>query len=120
MQDGFGRESESNMSGCCSDHNKKDRKEKEEMRVEKTPKSYIGKYLYKLGKEEVENGMHKKKGCFLVTPNQVILKLVDISCKFLIATIYCNIFSFEINKFKTYVKRETLSTPHFVKSKEKK
>ena len=51
------------MSDCCSDHNKKDEKKSEEVKVEKMPKSIIGKYLYKLGKEEAEKGKHKKGEC---------------------------------------------------------
>lgn len=64
------------MSDCCTDHNKKNKEKKEEVRVEKRPKSFIskafkdegfiGKYLYKLGKAEVEKGKHSdkhKSGC---------------------------------------------------------
>jgi len=51
------------MSDCCSDHNKEDKKEEKDVKVEKMPKSLIGKYLYKLGKEETEKGKHKKDDC---------------------------------------------------------
>lgn len=51
------------MSNCCSDHNKKSGEEIEEVEVEKMPKSFVGKYLYKLGKQEAEKGKHKKGGC---------------------------------------------------------
>jgi len=51
------------MSDCCSDHNKEDNKEDKDVKVEKMPKSLIGKYLYKLGKEETEKGKHKKDDC---------------------------------------------------------
>ena len=51
------------MSDCCSDHNNKSEEKKEEMRVEKMPKSFIGKYLYKLGGGKVAEGNHKKGDC---------------------------------------------------------
>lgn len=51
------------MSNCCSDHYKKNKEEEEEVRVEKMPKSLIGKYLYKLGKEEAGKDRHTKGGC---------------------------------------------------------
>lgn len=51
------------MSDCCSDHNNKNKEEKEEVRAEEMPKSFIGKYLYKLGEEKTEKGEHKKGDC---------------------------------------------------------
>ena len=51
------------MSDCCSDHDKKTKEEKNKLKVEKMPKSSIGKYLYKLGKEGAKKSTHKKAGC---------------------------------------------------------
>lgn len=42
------------MSDCCSDHNNESNEKKEEVRIEKMPKSFVRKYFYKLGKEKVE------------------------------------------------------------------
>ncbi len=53
------------MSDCCSDD--KDNKKsggKEKVEYEQAPKSFIGKYLYKIGKKDFENNKNKKKsGC---------------------------------------------------------
>ncbi len=51
------------MSNCCSDHKRADNKEKAGVKVEKEPKSFFGKYLYKLGKQEAEKGKHKNHDC---------------------------------------------------------
>lgn len=51
------------MSDCCSDQDKKTKKEKDKLKIEKTPKSFIGKYLYGLGKEGSEKEKNKKGNC---------------------------------------------------------
>ena len=42
------------MSDCCSNHQKDNKVKNKEDEVEEKPKSFIGRYLYKLGKEETK------------------------------------------------------------------
>lgn len=51
------------MSNCCSDRIEKGKEEKGEVEVEKMPKSFVGKYLYKLGKQEAKISKQKKSDC---------------------------------------------------------
>jgi len=50
------------MSNCCSNHSKKGKIKEIDIREDIMPKSFIGKYLYKLGKADFEKS-NKKKGC---------------------------------------------------------
>lgn len=50
------------MQDCCSNHSKKD-SDAEGDQKGKEPKSFIGKYLYNLGKKDFEKNGSKKKGC---------------------------------------------------------
>jgi hypothetical protein len=47
------------MSGCCGNRSKKD--EDEIFLCEKPPESFLGKFLYKLGKNDYENEKRRKK-----------------------------------------------------------
>ena len=61
------------MSDCCSDHSKERMNIKEEVKVQKEQKSFIskafkdegfiGRYLYKLGKEDAMKVSGKGKDC---------------------------------------------------------
>ena len=50
------------MSSCCSKHSKKGNMNKADMKKDMMPKSFLGRYLYKLGKADFEKG-NRKKGC---------------------------------------------------------
>jgi len=50
------------MSNCCSNHSKNSKIKEVDIEKEIVPKSFIGRYLYKLGKEDLEKS-NKKKGC---------------------------------------------------------
>lgn len=53
------------MSSCCQSHNKVEKMNKI-ISGEKIPKSFIGKYLYNLGKKEYEKETkigNNKRGC---------------------------------------------------------
>lgn len=53
------------MSGCCSEEEKAEGgKNKEKSEDERSPKSFAGKYLYKVGKKDFEKSRGKaKKDC---------------------------------------------------------
>lgn len=60
------------MSGCCSDDNKSessccsdsDTSKKEENKItgQEIPKSFVGRYLYNMGKKDIEKNKGKSKG----------------------------------------------------------
>ena len=50
------------MQDCCSSHPKKD-SDAGSSQKDKEPRSFIGKYLYNLGKKDFEKNGSKKKSC---------------------------------------------------------
>lgn len=51
------------MSDCCSSRQEDSKAENSEDKVEEKPKSFIGRYLYKLGKEDAMKVSGKGKDC---------------------------------------------------------
>ncbi|EKE13382.1 MAG: hypothetical protein ACD_13C00022G0023 [uncultured bacterium] len=50
------------MSDCCSNHSKKGKIKGSDVKEDVVPKSLVGRYLYKLGKSDLEKSK-EKKGC---------------------------------------------------------
>ncbi len=51
------------MSDCCSNHSKTGKIREVDIKKDATPRSLIGKYLYKLGKSDLEKSKGKKGYC---------------------------------------------------------
>jgi len=51
------------MSDCCSNHSKTGKIKEADTKKDATPKSLVGRYLYKLGKSDFEKSKGKKGCC---------------------------------------------------------
>ena len=52
------------MSDCCSRHSKHKEKESlDKTQAEVEPKSFVGKFLYRMGKSDYEKEKTKHEGC---------------------------------------------------------
>ncbi len=49
------------MSHCCGSHSEHKKSKKKKANTEKIPKSFVGKYLYNLGKKDMEKEKHSGK-----------------------------------------------------------
>ena len=50
------------MSNCCTKSSHKDKNKKTDVFADNKPKSWIGKYLYELGKKDAERKIQKSHG----------------------------------------------------------